>query len=208
MTFPISHPAFLLLALTGVAMAEVPKKPPLSRYTNLWANSPFTAKPPPPEAGPEINPLDDFALLGVSPIGLISGKEGYRVTLINKKKPEERLTVDSGDAKSEFKILGVVPKPGSPIDTVVKMSSGSLTGTVAFDEKLLAIAAQVPKQPMPGQPPQPGKPIPQPGMQPPQRMPRPRVVAPPPPGMNGQVAPVQPVQPVQQNQPRVQRRGN
>ena len=203
MKFPRSHPAFLLLALTGVAMADVPKKTPLSRYTNLWANSPFTAKPPPPDAGPEVNPLDDFALLGVSPIGIVSGKEGYRVTLINKKKPDERLTVDSGDASSEFQILGVIPKPGSPIDTVVKMSSGSLTGTVAFDEKLLAIAAQVPKQPMPGQPPQPGNPaIPQPM---PQRMPRARVVAPPPPGMNGQVAPSQPPPQVQ---PRVQRRGN
>jgi hypothetical protein len=202
MKFPRSHPAFLLLALTGVAMADVPKKPPLSRYTHLYTNSPFTTKPPPAEAGPEINPLDDFALLGVSPIGIISGKEGYRVTLINKKKPDERLTVDSGDPSSEFQILGVLPKPGSPLDTVVKMSSGGSTGTIAFDEKLLAIAAPAQKTPVPGQPPQPGGPIQQPIQQ---RMPRLRVVAPPPPGMNGQVPPSQPPP---QAQPRVQRRGN
>ena len=202
MKFPISHPAFLLLTLTGAAMADVPKKSPLSRYTNLYTNSPFTSRPPPPEAGPEMNPLDDYALIGVSSIGKIAGAESYRVTLINKKKPEERITVTSGDAKSEFKILGVVPKPGSPLDTVVKMSSGSMTGTVSFDEKLLAIAAPVPKAPVPGQPPLPG----QPGQPIAQRLPRPRVVPPPQPGVTGQV-PLTP-QPIQQNQPRVQRRGN
>ena len=199
MKFQISHPAFLLLALTGLAMADVPKKAPLTRYTNLYSNSPFTSRPPPPEAGPEVNPLDDYALIGVSSIGKISGAESYRVTLINKKKPEDRMTVTSGETKSEFQILGVIPKPGSPLDTVVKMSSGSMTGTVAFDEKLLAIAAPVPKAPIPGQPPQPGQPIPQ-------RMPRPRSVPQPPPAVNGQVQPIP--QPIQQNQPRVQRRGN
>ena len=208
MKFPISHPAFLLLTLTGVAMADAPKKPPLSRYTTLYTNSPFTSKPPPPEAGPESNPLDDYALIGVSSIGKISGTESYRVTLINKKKPEDRITVTSGDTKSGFQILGVVPKPGSPLDTVVKMSSGSMTGTVAFDEKLLTIAAAVPKAPVPGQINQPGGLIPQPGMPMPvpQRVPRLRVVPPPPPGVTGQVQPV--TQPDPQNQPRAQRRGN
>ena len=205
MKFPISHPAFLLLSLTSAAMADVPKKSPLSRYTNLYTNSPFTSRPPPPEAGPEMNPLDDYALIGVSSIGKIAGAESYRVTLINKKKPEERITVTSGDAKSEFKILGVVPKPGSPLDTVVKMSSGSMTGTVSFDEKLLAIAAPVPKAPVPGQPPLPGQ-LGQPGQPIAQRLPRPRVVPPPQPAVTGQV-PLTP-QPIQQNQPRVQRRGN
>ena len=154
----------------------------------------------------ESNPLDDYALIGVSSIGKISGTESYRVTLINKKKPEDRITVTSGDTKSEFQILGVVPKPGSPLDTVVKMSSGSMTGTVAFDEKLLTIAAAVPKAPVPGQINQPGGPIPQPGMPVPQRVPRLRFVPPPPPGVTGQVQPV--TQPVPQNQPRAQRRGN
>ena len=206
MKFPISHPAFLLLTLTGVAMADVPKKPPLSRYTTLYTNSPFTSKPPPAEVGPESNPLDDYALIGVSSIGKISGTESYRVTLINKKKPEDRITVTSGDTKSAFQILGVVPKPGSPLDTVVKMSSGSMTGTVAFDEKLLTIAAAVPKAPIPGQVVQPGMPPQLQGQPMPQRVPRPRVVPPPPPGVTGQVQPV--TQPVPQNQQRVQRRGN
>ena len=203
MKFSITQPVFLLLALTGAVIADVPKKPPLSRYTTLYTNSPFTSKPPPPEVGPETNPLDDYALIGVSSIGKISGAESYRVTLINKKKPEDRITVTSGDTKSEFQILGVVPKPGSPLDTVVKMSSGSMTGTVAFDEKLLTIAAAVPRAPVLGQPPQPGALQVQPGQPMPQRVPRPRVIAPP--AVPGQAPPTLPVQ---QNQPRVQRRAN
>ena len=81
----ISNPVVLLLALIGLASADLPKKPPITKYASLWTNSPFTAKPPPPEAGPEVNPLDDYALIGVSSLGV----KNYLVTLINKKKPDE-----------------------------------------------------------------------------------------------------------------------
>ncbi|MBK1816148.1 hypothetical protein JIN84_11035 [Luteolibacter yonseiensis] len=189
----------LLLALIGMTHADVPKKAPLSRYQGLWLNSPFTSKPPPPEAGPVNNPLDDYALLGVSSIG---EKGETRVTLINKKTPDERITVDSGATVKGFKIVKVNHKQGNPLGTVVEMMSGSQKGTVSFDEKLLTIAApkappqaQVPPQPgaQPQPPPQPGQPIP--------RQPRPRVVPPPVP------QPAAQAQPVQQNQ-RPQRRGN
>ena len=33
------------------AAADLPKKAPITKYTGLWTNSPFTSKPPPPEAG-------------------------------------------------------------------------------------------------------------------------------------------------------------
>ena len=94
-----SAPRILLLALalTGWAAADLPRKAPITKYTGLWTNSPFTSKPPPPEAGPVANPLEDYALAGVSPI---SG--GYRVTLLNKKKPDERITVDSDKPKERF----------------------------------------------------------------------------------------------------------
>jgi hypothetical protein len=206
---PVSSPIFLILALTGLASADLPKKAPLSRYAGLWTNSPFTSKPPPPELGPESNPLDDYALIGVSPIG----GTGYRVTLINKKKTDERITVDSGSTKTDFKILEVVRKSGDPLGTVVRMSSGSLTGTVSFDEKLLTlVAAPAAKTapPVPGQ--QPGQPnqvvVPQslpsngqpgaPSGLPNQRQPRPRVIPPPPTGTTAQ--------PVQVQRP--ERRGN
>ncbi len=165
----------LLLGLAGAAAADVPKKPTLNSYNKLWTDSPFTSKPPPPEAGPVANPLDDYALIGVSPIG---GND-YRVTLINKKKPDERIMVDSGPGREGFRVLGVIRKPGNPLGTIVQMASGALTGTVAFDEKLLALVAPPAAKPqqVPGQPPIPGQLMP-PG-QPQPRAVRPRVVPPP-----------------------------
>jgi hypothetical protein len=202
---PVVNPVLLLLALTGVAAADLPKKAPLSRYTSLWTNSPFTSKPPPPEAGPENNPLDDYALIGVSPI---NDNNGYRVTLINKKKPDERITVDSDETVSGFKILGVTRKPGDPLGTVVRMSSGSMTGTVSFEENLLTVAAakappQAAPPQVPGQPPQP---VP-PGQAQPLRQPRPRVIPPTPPQAGAAAQAGQP-QPVPQSSQRPFRRSN
>lgn len=173
----------LALTLTVWAVADLPKKAPITKYTGLWTNSPFTSKPPPPEAGPVVNPLEDYALVGVSPVGA-----GYRVTMMNKKKPEDRITVDSDRPREGFQILGVTRKKGDPLGTVVRMKSGESTGSISFDEKLLVLAAApVAKAPpkvqpgaVPGQPVQPGQP--QPGGQSAQRQPRPRVVPPPQPG--------------------------
>lgn len=214
-SFPASVVFFLVLS--GAVLADSPKKAPLSRYSSLWNNSPFTSKPPPPEGVDAPNPLDDYALIGVSPIG----GTGYRVTLINKKKPEERITVDSDKpSKDGFKVLEVVRKSGDPLGTTVRMNSGSMTGTVAFDTKLLTLAA-APKAapPQPGQPPQIGQPgqVPQPG-DPTLRQPRPRVVPPPAPTAGNQLQPAAvppglPAVPNQQpantqNQQRPLRRGN
>lgn len=182
-------------ALVGWAVADLPRKAPVTKYTGLWTNSPFTSKPPPPEAGPVANPLEDYALAGVSPIS-----SGYRVTLLNKKKPDDRIVVDSDKPKDGFKILAVTRKPGDPLGTVVRMSSGTVTGTVTFDTALLTLTpppAAAPPQPnlppgvKPGQPPQPG--------QTPLRQPRPRVVPPPTPA-TPQARPQVPAQPVQPSQ--------
>lgn len=180
----------LALALTGWAAADLPRKAPITKYTRLWTDSPFTSKPPPPEAGPVVNPLEDYALAGVSPI-----LNGYRVTLLNKKKPEERIIVEGDKATEGFKILSVVRKAGDPLGTVVKMMSGTVTGTVAFDEKLLTLAPppaakpQVPPGVVPGQPPG------VPGQAAPARQPRPRVIVPPP-----TAKPAQPAQPTPSSQ--------
>ena len=179
----------LLLApvLSGWVFADLPRKAPITKYTGLWTDSPFTSKPPPPEQGPEVNPLEDYALAGVSPIS-----SGYRVTLLNRKNPQERLIVDSDKPSGGLKIIAVDRKPGDPLGTVVRMSSGSVTGTVAFDQAMLTLAPPAaPTNPPPGVQPQPGQP-PQPGQQP-QRQPRPRVVPPPVPGSQPQgAAPMQP----------------
>lgn len=206
---------FLLLALTGWACADLPKKAPISRYATLWNNSPFTSKPPPPDAVDAPNPLDDYALIGVSSLG--SGT--FRVTILNKKKPDEpRKYIESNQTKDGFRILEVNRKPGDPTGTTVRMQSGSLTGTISYDEKILTIAAAPPQAPPgvanpPGVPPQPIPQVVDPNGQP-MRQPRPRVVPPPapqagapgqPPLPNGQ--PGQPQQPQQQQQ-RPIRRGN
>jgi hypothetical protein len=184
-----SVPRILLLAfaLTGWAVADLPKKAPNAKYTRLWIDSPFTSKPPPPETGPVTGPFEDYSLAGVSPV-----TGGYRVTLLNKKKPEERIIVESDRPNEGFKVLGVIRKEGDPLGTVVRMSSSAGIGTVSFDTKLLALATAPPPKAnpqlppgvnagIPGQPLQPGQ-IVQPGQQPGQplnRQPRPRVVPPP-----------------------------
>lgn len=180
-------------ALAGWAAADLPRKAPISKYTGLWLNSPFTSKPPPPEAGPAVNPLEDYVLAGVSPIS-----SGYRVTLLNKKKPEERIVVDSDKPAAGFKILAVTRKAGDPLGTVVRLSSGSVTGSVSFDTALLTLTpppAAVPQPNLPPgvQPPQPAAPQ---AAQPVLRQPRPRVVMPPPTATpQSRQQPGQPIQP-------------
>ena len=170
-------PSLLLLpALTAVLHAGVPQKLPLSNYSRLWTNSPFTSKPPTFGSGPIANPLDDYALLGVSPIG-----KGHRVTLINKKQPDQRITVETGKTSADgFSIIKVNRKAGQPLETTVEMASGSMQGTVSFDEKLLTIAAPPPVAPAaPAQAPQPIQGQAADPNQAIQRQPRPRVVPPP-----------------------------
>jgi hypothetical protein len=89
------------------------------------------------------------------------------------------------------------------------MQSGAVTGTVAFEEKFLALAPppaapqnpQLPPGVVPGQPPQQ-----QPPGQVPPRQPRPRVVVPPPTPPQAQPQQLQQAQPAQNNQ-RPGRRG-
>lgn len=127
----------LLLASNGSIWSDVPKKAPLFTYKELVNNSPFTSKPADIGPADESNPLDDYALIGVSDIG----NSGYRVTLIEKKNPAQRITVDSGSTDGRFKILGVTRKDGEPLATSVQMQSGKDTGTIKFDPSLLAPAA-------------------------------------------------------------------
>ncbi len=187
----------VLFTAVGLASAALPTKVPLQNYRSLWDSSPFTSKPPPSTQGPAEDPLKDYALIGVAPFG----EDSYRITLINKKQPDERIMVFSDGKDPKFKILGVTRKAGDPLGTVVSLQSGSITGTVTYDEKLLTLTppAAAPQQVQPGQPPVPGMPPNQNGGQ--MRQPRPRVVPPPTPTNPQQV------QPAQQQQ-RPQRRRN
>jgi hypothetical protein len=95
-------------ALAGVVAADLPRKAPLTKYSTLWTDSPFTSKPPPPEQVAAANPLEDYALAGVSPI-----PDGYRVTLLNRKDPQQRIVVETHKPSEGFKILGINRKPAS-----------------------------------------------------------------------------------------------
>jgi len=171
----------LTLSLASWAAADTPKKAPITKYTGLWTKSPFTDPPPPLEPTETVNPLDDLALLGVAPI-----RSGYRVTMVNKKKPEERIIVTSDDEKSDFKILEVIRKPYDPYGTVVRLQAGKITGSVSVDEKLLVLSAPKTSPKPPGQPGanmQPPQPVLQPqpvpvNQNPASSRPRPRVVPP------------------------------
>lgn len=189
--------ALLFLALAAMAAADLPKPAPVTRYAELWSNSPFTTKPVETGIAPEPNPLEDYALGGIAPI---SG--GYRITLLNRKNPEERIVIPDNP---DFKVLSVQYATGNPLDTTVRLSTGSKTGTVAFDPKLLVLKAAPAPQPQqqqqqqnmpPGTVPQPPVPGQQNGDAP--RQPRPRVV---PPAANGAPQPTpQPQIPQQQQQ--------
>ena len=171
----------LTLLPTAASAEDLPRKAPLGKYAGLWNNSPFTSRPvvEQREPEPEDNPLDDYALTGVSPVA-----DGFRVTLINRNDPTERIVVDStrATASHDFQILNINRSVGRPLSTTVELTDGNFTSTIAFEQELLAL------KPPPAAPQQPPQNVP--GINPgdaqqeqPQgarRQPRPRVVPPPP----------------------------
>ncbi len=184
MNHPLTAILAALLAAPAAASADdLPRKAPITKYTGLWTNSPFTSRPAPVEAAPEVNPLEDYALAGVSPVD-----GGFRVTLLERSNPDERIIIDtrrpSSNPDHNFKVLEVERSPGRPLATTVRLQSGNVTGTVAFDEALLTLKAP-PPPPQPEQRGRGGQQLP-PGVAPGQdgaqaegrRQPRPRVVAP------------------------------
>lgn len=182
-------------AIFQVASASVPQKAPFVKYTGLITNSPFTSKPPVTTDGPVINPLEDYTLSGIAPV-----PGGYRITIINKKNPEEKEIIEPG-GKSQFKVVSVNRNPGKTLGTTVTLtsvlSSGSVQGTVSFEPELITIkappAAAQPQQQANGLPP--GITPAMAGQQaaPPTanpngdsiRQPRPRIVPPPTPSAGG-----------------------
>lgn len=161
----------LWLGVASVVCAGAPTQPTLTRYSKLWVNSVFTT-PPVQDIPEKENPLEDYALGGISKL-----EDGYYAILFNKEKPDERVVIYPG-RKNEFEVLDVKWPTDSWRDAVVTLKSGSITGTVSFDDKLLAVktapTAAPQGRPNPGvKPPTPGTPTP-PGT----RTPRPRVVVP------------------------------
>lgn len=177
---------FLIIAASAcmAAQADIPRKVPLVKYTGLWTNSPFTAKPPVVEAGPAVNPFEDFTLTGIAPV-----PGGHRITIVSKKNPEIKRVIEPGGS-DDFKVVSVDRNPDKALGTVVTLSSGSIQGTVTFEPELITLVAapveQVQREDVQtgNAPPPPQNVEGQPG----QRLPRPRIVPPPIPGANQQKA--------------------
>lgn len=132
----------VLFVLSGAVEAvlgdEVPRKAPVGRYQKLWAQSPFTEKPPPPELEEQPSELDDYTLAGVSPL-----EGGYSVVLINKKERNKRVHLLPGMANKEgFQVIGVRQDPISSKNTTVEIKTAAgKVGRVGYEEKYLALKA-------------------------------------------------------------------
>lgn len=172
--------ALFLLALSAAAAgplsADAPRPPRLTDYSRLWTDSPFTAKPPPPDTAPIENPLEDYALGGISKLN-----EGYYAILINREKPNEKIVL-SPDSESEFEIVEVQWSDGSWKDTTATVRHGNHTGMVSFEAELLQVKSQAPEQtqeaPQQVRPPTPNANRNRGGNNSDQRKRRPRVVVP------------------------------
>jgi hypothetical protein len=130
----------LLISLTAPLLADAPKKPLPSRYLTLHTSSPFTTPAPPvsQNTGPEINPMDEWALGGVTKF-----PDGYFVILLNKKKPDEKKIIQPG-VHSEFKVLSVKDGGMDYTATTVTLQNGDKQGIVEFDSKMLTISNPAP----------------------------------------------------------------
>ena len=187
----------LSLTLIAGASADIPARVPIVKYTGLWTNSPFTSKPEIVNDGPAVNPLDDFTLTGIAPV-----PGGYRITIISKKNPELKKVIEPG-VPNEFTVVSVNRNPEKNLGTTVVLSTGSVQGTVSFEQELLTLNAPPAPQQQPqqaGLPPgvTPAQANVQPENQPAQRQPRPRIVPPPAPAG---ATPQQPVNGNNQNRP-------
>lgn len=146
----LSRNLLIAASLCQFAMAAAPTPVMPGRYARLWNDSPFTTKPI--IEGPiVVNPFEDYALGGVTPL-----EGAYLVTLFNKKKPEERVSIPGNTLG--FKVVEVHPGTKGPLSTTVVISNGNKTGVVGFDEKLLVVKTPPPAKTQPGQPGQPGQP--------------------------------------------------
>ncbi|HEX5789861.1 MAG TPA: hypothetical protein VFY13_01855 [Luteolibacter sp.] len=129
---PLQHLSLICLGLLALARADVPAEPNADKYRSLWENSPFTPKPV--TTGPtQVNILSNYVLLGVSPI-----PEGYRVTLKNKRQPNDPpIVVKSHRPVNGFSIEEVIFNKNERFGTVVRMAVGASVGTVGFDREFL-----------------------------------------------------------------------
>ena len=135
-----------LVAAVLPSLAEVPRKKPLTRYTQLWTKSAFTVPPEPPEVEvEEDNPLEEYTLAGAGKL-----KGGWFVVLMHKKD-RERVRLSPGKPSEKgFEVVNV-ERGKSYMDTKVQIKTRSgKTGTVEYDKKFIVLRKATPKAPVKG----------------------------------------------------------
>jgi hypothetical protein len=122
------------LWLAGVATAEPPRKPTVFQFNALIERSPFTIRPTSSGSTPS-SPLEREWMLGsIRPNG-----EGWSVTLINKKNRKDRVRLIPGFAAGGFQLLDVKQDPQSAENSRVRVSKGSQTAWIGYDESLIKV---------------------------------------------------------------------
>ncbi len=66
-------------------------------------------------------------------------KDGYAVTLINKKDRKDRIRFLPGFSSGDFKLLEVKQDPNSYKQSKVLVSKGGQKGWISYDEKLIKV---------------------------------------------------------------------
>ncbi len=171
-----------LLASAAASRAlEPPKQAPLTRYAQLWTQSPFTTPAPPPPAAEEPNPFEGMVLRGIIPLD----NGGYIITIFDKKDPTKLTRIDTERKDAEYIVDKVEREQGNRMGTLVHLTKGSMSGSVGYDETLSVVKAPAPQPAQPQQQQQtqaagqPGAPqMPQVAGQPAGRQPRQRVIQP------------------------------
>ncbi len=152
----------LFMLVTGMVVslpvcAEVPKKQPIARYSELWTKSAFTI--PPVREVVEVeedNPLDEYTLAGACEV-----QGGWFVVLINKKERDKRIRLHPGEENDEgFEVVKVDRGKGY-MDTKVEIKNRSgKIGSVEYDKKFIVLKKATPRAPV-------KKPVTKPGQRPP-----------------------------------------
>ena len=147
-----------LVCGAGEGWGDVPKKPVLSRYSELWTNSAFTI--PPVKEVVEVeedNPLDEYTLAGTCEV-----EGGWFVVLINEKERDKRIRLHPGEKNDEGFEVVKVERGASYMDTRVEIKNRSgKIGSVEYDKKFIVLKKATPKAPV-GR-----KPVVKPGQKPP-----------------------------------------
>ena len=147
-----------LVCGAGKGWGDLPKKPVLSRYSELWTNSAFTI--PPVKEVVEVeedNPLDEYTLAGTCEV-----EGGWFVVLINKKERDKRIRLHPGEKNDEGFEVVKVERGASYMDTRVEIKNRSgKIGSVEYDKKFIVLKKATPKAPV-GR-----KPVVKPGQKPP-----------------------------------------